>query len=540
LVKVAILIKCYTENPMALQKSVSKFTLLTSAIAGIVGSGWLLGPMAAAKLAGPASVMTWAIAGLLMMVVAATFILLTRVMPITGGTVRFFQLSYGHFAGFGFSWIAWLAWVAVPPIETMALIQYSSNYIPHLMTNTVSPVLTPVGVAASMLILTLITAINTYGVKIYGKVNTFVLAFKLIIPISTVIILLSSQFQVHNFYGYGGFFAEGYQSIFSALPLAGVIYSFIGFNPAIQLASESKDPKRDIPIAVFGALGLCMVIYILLQFAFVGALPSSSLLHGWHSINFAGSNGPFVGLLTGLGFILFSKALYVDAVVSPFGTAMVQSMATARLTYAMSENGYFLKGLKSINKHASPFKAMILNLMVGFTFFLPFPSWQHMVGFLVSCLVLGYVVGPMSLMIINQTSVYRSKKLIEILCLVAFYICNLMIFWSGWETIYKIIILFVIGYVLLSVKIFSKYSSVNFENLNLIRGIWVIFYIIGIGVISYLGSFGGINLLPFGFDFIVMALFTLLIYGLAKLLASITDLPKGAIGIELNNKTIKS
>ena len=83
--------------------------LLTAAIAGIVGSGWLLGPLSCVRIAGPASVISWVLGGLLMMIVASTFVILARSLQIAGGTVRFFQLSYGHFAGFSFSWIARLA-----------------------------------------------------------------------------------------------------------------------------------------------------------------------------------------------------------------------------------------------------------------------------------------------------------------------------------------------------------------------------------------------------------------------------------------------
>lgn len=54
------------------------------------------------------------------------------------------------------------------------------------------------------------------------------------------------------------------------------------------------------------------------------------------------------------------------------------------------------------NKKQTPFRAMVLNTIIGLIFLLPFPSWQQMVGFLVSCLVLGYVVGPMSLMVLSR------------------------------------------------------------------------------------------------------------------------------------------
>ena len=79
---------------MALQKSVNTITLLSSAVAGIIGSGWLLSPLACVKIAGPAAILSWIIGGILMMIVASTFVILTRSLPITGGTVRFFQLTH--------------------------------------------------------------------------------------------------------------------------------------------------------------------------------------------------------------------------------------------------------------------------------------------------------------------------------------------------------------------------------------------------------------------------------------------------------------
>src|SRR3989338_8782185 len=102
---------------MSLPKSMKTGTLLASAVAGIIGSGWLLGPLASVRIAGPAAIIAWPIGGLMMMMIATTFVLLTRAKPITGGTAQFFEMTYGDFAGFAFAWIAWLAWIAVSPIE---------------------------------------------------------------------------------------------------------------------------------------------------------------------------------------------------------------------------------------------------------------------------------------------------------------------------------------------------------------------------------------------------------------------------------------
>lgn len=517
---------------MSLQKSFSTPMLLASGIAGILGSGWLLGPLASVRIAGPAAILSWAIAGLLMMLVAATFVLLARGKPITGGTVRFFQITYGHFAGFSFSWIAWLAWVAVAPIETMALIQYSSNYFPGLMTLGTSPILTMQGVSLGIILMVLLTLVNNYGVNVYKRANIFLLVFKLLIPIVTVGLLLSTHFQSHNFTSAGGFMPYGWHSVFAALPLAGIIYAFIGFNPVIQLAAEVKNPKKAIPIAIFGALLVCIILYVLIQLAFIAALPSSMLVHGWHNLHFTGDHGPFIGLLVGFGLVFFVKFLYLDSCVSPVGTAMVQALATSRLTYAMSKNGYLPKCLMKINKFGSPYYALWFNCGLGILFFLPFPSWQHMVGFLVSCLVLGYVAGPMSLMasVVQSPKKFQpfSVKFIHSLSLVAFYICNLMIIWSGWEIVMKIFILFFSGYIVLGLMKWMKIGLQNITMDEVIRGSWAIVYIIGLTLISFFSSFGGGDIIHFGLDFFVIALFSAMVYGLAYMLMkySINLLPE--------------
>ncbi|HLB55932.1 MAG TPA: APC family permease [Coxiellaceae bacterium] len=503
---------------MSLPKSVSTITLLSSAVAGIIGSGWLLSPLATVKIAGPAAILAWIIGGILMMIVASTFVILTRSLPITGGTVRFFQLTHGHFAGFGFSWIAWLAWVAVAPIEMMAIIQYSTNYFPSLMMHSANPILTTPGLIVAAIGLIIIAVINSMGMKTYTRLNHFILAIKLIIPIGAAILLLKSHFHCQNFTA-EGFMPYGIKSVFAALPLAGVIYSFIGFNPVVQLAAEAKNPRESIPIAIFGALFVCMIIYLLVQIAFIAALPSGTFSRGWSHISFVGDAGPFAGLLTLFGCVWFVKALYADAIISPYGTALVQSMATSRITYAMSQNAYFPDYFMSVSKSGVPFRAIILNTIIGLLFFLPFPSWQHLVGFLVSCLILGYVVGPLSLMVLlrDQSDLFKSfsKKWVHIICVLAFIICNLLIYWSGWQIVSKILILFALGYIILGVTILQKKGFASREKLNFKRGSWVLLYLFGIGIISYFGSFGGTKFISFGVDFAVVAIFSAIIYAIA-------------------------
>jgi len=512
---------------MVFKRSLGRYAILFAAIGGMVGSGWLLGPFNAAKVAGPAAIISWPLAGILMLFIAYTFIVLTKTLPIAGGTVRFLQISHGHFVGFTFSWIAWLAWVSVTPIEVLAVLQYTATYIPSLMHKVNgSAELTLRGFECAVVLMVLMYLINIGGIKILSRANNAVVFFKLAIPIITLFVLFFLRFHPENFVAQGGFMPLGVKGILASLPTAGVIYALIGFNPAVQLAAEVKDPEKSIAFAIIGAILTCIVLYTLLQVVFIGALVPSDYAHGWGNLSFVSDTGPFAGMIMALGLVWYVKLLYLDAVVSPFGTAMIQAAATGRLTYGMAKNHYLPEFLTQLNPRQSPAIALAFNILIGFLFFLPFPSWQKMVGFLVSCLSIGYVVGPMSLVTLKRAMPELAKKYsvtrVQVMSLIAFYVCNLIIFWAGWSIIYKVMIAFAVGYVLLIFyAIFSR--AENKIKLEFKRGWWAIPYVVGLGVISYLSSYGGINVIHFGWDFVIMGIFTLAIFYLAQYLSGQAD-----------------
>lgn len=103
--------------------------------------------------------------------------------------------------------------------------------------------------------------INIIGAHWVGKVNIPIVCIKLIVPLLVIILFLVENLDLQNFYNHGDFFEAGAHGILRALPTAGVIFSFIGFSPAIHFAGESKNPQRALPIAIIGSLSICMVLY---------------------------------------------------------------------------------------------------------------------------------------------------------------------------------------------------------------------------------------------------------------------------------------
>ena len=104
-------------------------------------------------------------------------------------------------------------------------------------------------------------------------------------------------------------------------PAAGIVFSYLGFRTAIDLGGESSNPGRHIPMAVIGSVLLAAVVYIGLQVAFLLALRPADLAHGWANLSFTGQMGPFAGLAATLGIGWLATLLYIDAYISPGGTA---------------------------------------------------------------------------------------------------------------------------------------------------------------------------------------------------------------------------
>ena len=90
---------------MKLKRDISKFNLLLLSIGSIVGSGWLFGSFYTAKLAGPAAIISWAIGGFFVFVIALTLAELSCMLPLAGGSTSYITITHGKLAGGIFSWI---------------------------------------------------------------------------------------------------------------------------------------------------------------------------------------------------------------------------------------------------------------------------------------------------------------------------------------------------------------------------------------------------------------------------------------------------
>jgi amino acid transporter len=506
---------------MQFKREISLFGLFLVGVGSIIGSGWLFGPLYTAQIAGPAAVLSWLLGGLLMTIITLTFAELGSAFPVAGSMVQVAQHSHGPLVGFMIGWLVWVSNIAVAPVETMAIMQYAGNYIPGLVTKLDNAtVLTRWGFGASAGVLFLMTILNYYGARFFSKTNNAITTFKLIMPIATFILLMIIDFHSSNFHSTatGGFAPYGWHGILAALPLGGVVFSLLGANTVLHLAAETKNPQRYIPLALVGSIVICTLLYALLQFSFIGAVNPAAIAGGWSKIHFPGDSGPFAGILTALGLTWFVVLLYADAVISPFGTGFIFMGATARVNFGLSKIGFFPKRLQTLNKRGAPIVALVVNYFISLLLFLPFPGWQSLVGFVISCFILSYIIGPIALIVLRKTQpeYHRPFRLpwASFISFVAFYGCNLLVFWTGWETVYKMMITMLIGFLFFIVYSVKEKNNVLASQIRI--SWWVFPYLIGMAIISYFGTFGGgKNTIPFGWDFAVIAVFSFIIFVLA-------------------------
>src|SRR3954466_10658602 len=273
--------------PGHLKRSVGLYGLMFVSLGSIIGSGWLLGALNAAQVAGPASVLSWILAAFLLSLLALTYAELGATYPVAGGSGRFPYYSHGPIAGFMAGWASWLQAVFIAPIEVLAAITYVNSVTwVNMHFNMIHKVgekaglLNGTGLVVAVVLMIVFTAMNLAGAKFLSDSNIVVVIWKTAVPFLAVAVIASLQFNPANFHAGGGFLPFGFHGVFAALT-GGVVFGLQGFEQAVQLAGEARNPKRDLARAVLIAMAIGAVLYALLQFVLIGAVLPSDVASGW-------------------------------------------------------------------------------------------------------------------------------------------------------------------------------------------------------------------------------------------------------------------
>ena len=526
-----------------LRKALNTWDLYFLSLGGIIGSGWLFAAAASAGTTGPAATLSWLIGGILVLFIALVYAELGSMIPRTGAISRYGHYSHGGVAGLFFGWTYFLSAVSVPTIEAEAVITYASSYIPSLAYSAPNPLnpsatvtlLSGLGIVLAAILIIGFFGLNYAGVKLMGKTNTGMTWWKLIIPTVTIIMLGFLVFHSSNFTNpaLGGFLPTGNTSlIFEAVSSDGIVFSFLGFRQALDYGGEAKTPQRSIPIATVFSVLTGILVYVLLQVVFIGAINPSDLANagGWfglvanHPTAYAKavSAAPFAFLAKSSGIlalVILTYILYADAYVSPAGTLNVYAGTSTRTLFGLAENGYFPAALSRVSKKTRvPIIPIIVSVIIGLIFLAPFPSWYALVGLITGATAFTYIVGGSALMVFRREAdeLKRPFKLpyAKVLAPIAFIGATLIVYWSGWPTVGILSIGIFLGIAVYLVMLATKKVVNVFTKENIKAGYWVPLYILVLDALSYLGEadYGGTNTFPYPYDFIIVILVAIIFY----------------------------
>lgn len=506
----------------ALKRSVGFYGLMFVSLGSIIGSGWLLGALNAAEKAGPASVLSWILAAGMLSLLALTYAELGAAYPVAGGGARVPYYSHGPIAGFSAGWASWLQAVFIAPVEVLAAIKYV-NAVDWVHANfnmqDAAGLLNGRGLVVALILMAVFTGINLAGAKFMSESNTWVVVWKTLVPLLAVITVAGTEFHTENFSPKaGGFMPFGWHGVFAALT-GGVVFGLQGFEQAVQLAGEARDPKRDLSRAILVAMAIGATLYTALQVVMIGGLDPLNLIAGWSKPlgTDASAYGAWYTLALALGLGWLAKMLLVDAIISPAGTGVIYVGTSARLSYALGQEREMPSVLAKTNAKGTPVVSILFAAVVGCVAFGPFKSWNQLVEVVTATTAIMYGFAPVSLAALHRLDPGRERSyrvpFPSVVLPAAFCSANLIIYWGGFGTTWKLVCAMLVGFLLFAIGTWRNRTGAGSK---LHSALWIAPWFGGQVVLGALGRYGGgYEVLPPWVDILVVIAFALGIFYLA-------------------------
>ena len=488
------------------KKQLSLMDLTFIGLGAIFGSGWLFAASHVSAIAGPAGIFSWLLGGFSVLLLGIVYCELGAALPRAGGVIRYPVYSHGPLLGYLMGFITMIAFSSLVAIEVVAARQYAAAWFPEL-TKAGSSDPSILGWLLQFGLLCLFFMLNYRSVKTFAMANNLVSVFKFIVPL-LVIGVLFTFFKPENLYAQG-FAPFGLSGVQMAVSAGGIIFAYLGLTPIISVASEVKNPQRTIPIALILSVLLSTVIYVLLQVAFLGGVPTEMLANGWAGVTKELAL-PYRDIALALGVGWLAYLVVADAVISPSGCGNIYMNATPRVIYGWAQTGTFFKIFTRIDeKSGIPRPALWLTFGLSVFWTLPFPSWEALISVVSAALVLSYAVAPVSVAALRRNAPDMPRpfrvKWMGVMGPLSFIVAALIVYWSGWNTVSWLLGLQIVMFVVY--LLCSRFVPTNHLSLGqqVRSSLWLIGFYAVTMVLSKLGTFGGLGVLAHPFDTLVVA-----------------------------------
>lgn len=327
------------------KKNLGLFSVFALATGATLSSGFFLLPSFATQIAGPAVVLAYLIAGLLLIPPMLSKIELATAMPRSGGEYYFLDRSLGPMVGTIGGLGIWLALLLKISFALVGMSAYIQLFLPDSTSDSVYTFI-------ALGLVVFFGGLNLLGAK---KTTTFqiILVASLLSLLGWFLTAGSLEIKPINF---SGFFDSGSQNILSAAGL--VFISYIGVTKVISVAGEIKDPERNLPLGLFLAIGTAVTVYIVGLFIMVGVVGTDSLSIKNGEINLTPVStvaAAITGSSTG------AYIMGVAAIIAFLSVANAGILSASRYPLAMSRDHLLPKTLRKVDGNGTPVVGIILS-----------------------------------------------------------------------------------------------------------------------------------------------------------------------------------
>lgn len=319
-----------------LERTLDLKVALAIGVGTMVGAGIFVFPGIAAGYAGPAAMLSFALAGGIALLVALSTAELATAMPESGGAYYYVSRTFGPFAGFLIGVGQWIGLVFASAFYLSGFGQYTVDLLAEMGLSPGDPVvLVAFGTAL------LLTLVNLLGTKKAGKVQNRV------VIVLTALLTLLFGYGILNATGLVGtvqmpvpFAPKGIWPIFTTTAL--IFTSYLGFVQIATVAGEIKEPAKNLPRALVGSVLLVMTLYVIALFVSTSVLPNQRLAELGETAmvdvarSLIGTVGALVVLAAGL--------------LATLSSANASILSSSRAIYALSNDNMLPKKISRVNE----------------------------------------------------------------------------------------------------------------------------------------------------------------------------------------------
>ncbi|MCJ0904668.1 amino acid permease [Rhodococcus sp. ARC_M6] len=341
------------EAPTALGHGLKVRHLTMMGLGSAIGAGLFLGTGVGIATAGPAVLLSYIVAGAVVVFVMRMLGEMGAAIPASGSFSHYARLGIGEWAGFVMGWLYWFMLIMVLGAEITGASDIVDNWLPGV----------PQWVVALVFVV-FFAAVNLAKVSNFGEFEFWFAAIKVTVIIGFLIVGVLLVFGLlpgtdpvgtSNLFGQGGFMPTGFSGVAAGLLV--VAFAFGGIEIVTIAAAESENPERSIAIAVRSVVWRISVFYI-------GAISIMVLVLPWNDPGL--ESGPFVAVLNKAdipGVAGFMELVVVVALLSAFNANIY---GTSRMAFSLARRGDGPAFMAKLSKTGVPTNAVLLSVFFGF------------------------------------------------------------------------------------------------------------------------------------------------------------------------------